>query len=95
MFRLIQLYTVSMQGTSTIFIDHLPTCYVFRKSTYYAGIKIFNNLPSCLRSLVIEKTQFKVTLKRYLSAHLPLYSVDEFVLPKITDNLCKICDIAV
>jgi hypothetical protein len=38
----------------------------FEKSAYYAGIKIFNSLPSNLTSLVNKKAQFKVTLKRYL-----------------------------
>jgi hypothetical protein len=32
----------------------------FQKSAYYAGIKIFNTLPSSLTSLVNKKTQFKV-----------------------------------
>jgi hypothetical protein len=36
----------------------------FQKSTYYVGIKIFNNLPSSLESLMNEKAQFKVALKR-------------------------------
>jgi hypothetical protein len=38
----------------------------FQKSAYYAGIKIFNTLPSSLKSLMNEKPQFKVVLKRYL-----------------------------
>jgi hypothetical protein len=51
--------------------DHLhrpianPSC--FQKSSYYAGIKIFNILPSNLRSLMNKKAQFKVALKRYLN----------------------------
>jgi hypothetical protein len=32
----------------------------FQKSAYYAGIKIFNSLPSSLKSLVNKKAQFKV-----------------------------------
>jgi hypothetical protein len=32
----------------------------FQKSAYYAGIKIFNSLPSSLSSLVNKKAQFKV-----------------------------------
>jgi hypothetical protein len=53
----------------------------FQKSTYYVGIKIFNNLPSGLKSLMNEKAQFKVALKRYLNTH-SFYSVDEFLLSK-------------
>jgi hypothetical protein len=58
------------------------TC--FQKSTYYSGIKIFNNLPSSLKSLVNEKARFKVALKRYLNTH-SFYSVDEFLVSK-TDS---------
>jgi hypothetical protein len=48
---------------------HRPTAKisVFQKSVYYAGIKIFNNLPSSLKSLMNEEAQFKVALKRYLN----------------------------
>jgi hypothetical protein len=37
----------------------------FHRSAYYAGIKIFNSLPSNLRSLINKKAQFKVALKMY------------------------------
>ena len=35
----------------------------FQKSTFYAGIRIFNSLPCSLAVLKIEKAKFKVTLK--------------------------------
>jgi hypothetical protein len=53
----------------------------FQKSTYYSGIKIFNNLPSSLKSLMNEKAEFTVALKRYSSTH-SFYSVDEFLSSK-------------
>jgi hypothetical protein len=49
-----------------------------KKNAYYAAIKIFNSLPSNLRSLMNKKAQFKVALKRYLNTHF-LYSVEEFI----------------
>jgi hypothetical protein len=55
----------------------------FQKSTYYTGIKIFNILPSSLKSLVKEKSQFKVALKLYLNTH-SFYYVDEFLRHKMT-----------
>jgi hypothetical protein len=60
---------------------HKPTANLscFQKSAYYAGIKISNNLPSNLTSLVNKKAQFKVTLKLYLITH-SFYSVDEFIM---------------
>jgi hypothetical protein len=47
---------------------HRPTVNLssFQKSAYYAGIKIFNSLPSNLRSLMNKQTQFKITLETYL-----------------------------
>jgi hypothetical protein len=56
----------------------------FQKSTYYCGIKIFNNLPSSLKSLMNEKAKFKEALKRYLNAH-SFYSVFEYLVSK-TDS---------
>jgi hypothetical protein len=62
---------------------HRPTANLscFQKNAYYAGIKIFNNLPSDLKSLMNDKAQFKIALKRYLNTH-SLYSDDEFLLSK-------------
>jgi hypothetical protein len=65
-------------GLGNIFIDQLPTFHVFKKSAYYADIKIFNSLPSNLRSLMNKQIQFKVALQRYLNTH-GLYSVEEFL----------------
>jgi hypothetical protein len=59
------------------------TC--FQKGVYYSGIKIFNNLPSSLKSLMNEKAEFKVVLKSYLNTHA-FYSVDEFLVSKIDSS---------
>jgi hypothetical protein len=53
----------------------------FQKKTHYNGIKISNNLPSSLKSLINGKTQFEVSLERFLNAY-PLYFLDEFPLSK-------------
>jgi hypothetical protein len=50
-------------------------------SIYYGGIKIFNNLPSDLKSLMNEKARLKTALKRHLNTH-SFYSVDEYLLSK-------------
>jgi hypothetical protein len=63
------LYPILIQGISTIFIDQMPNYLVFKKSTFSAGIKIFNSLPCSLKILKIEKTKFKAILKRYLNTH--------------------------
>jgi hypothetical protein len=63
---------------------HRPTSKLtcFQKSTYNSGIKISNNLPASLKSLMNEKAGFNIALKQYLNTHL-FYSVDEFLLPKM------------
>jgi hypothetical protein len=66
----------SIHSVNTRNRDHLhrPTTNLlrFQKSVYYAVIKIFNSLPSNLRSLMNKKAQFKVALKRYLKYSLLL-----------------------
>jgi IS1 family transposase len=66
--------------------DHLhrPSAKLicYQKIAYCAaGIKIFNNLPSNLRSLMNKQTQFKVVLKRYLNIH-SFHSVEEILTSK-------------
>jgi hypothetical protein len=53
----------------------------FQKSTFYAGIKIFNSLPHSLTVLKNEKAKFKLALRKYLNTH-SFYSVDEFFMCK-------------
>jgi hypothetical protein len=65
MFEQIHLYTISMQGISTIFIDQMPTISLslslslslsspFRKSTFYVASKFSNSL---LGSLTVRKNE--------------------------------------
>jgi hypothetical protein len=44
---------------------HKPTAKIscFQKSAYYDRIKIFNNLPSYVRSLMNEEAQYEIALK--------------------------------
>jgi hypothetical protein len=51
----------------------------FQKSTFYAGIKIFNSLPRSLIILKNEKAKFKLALRKYLNPH-SFYIVDEFFM---------------
>jgi hypothetical protein len=60
--------------------------WVTNNRVIISGIKIFNNLPSSLKSLMNEKAKFKVALKQYLNTHA-FYSVDEFLLSK-NDSSC-------
>jgi hypothetical protein len=53
----------------------------FQKSTFHAGIKIFNILPHSLKILKNEKAKFKVALRKYLNTQ-SFYSIDEFLMCK-------------
>jgi hypothetical protein len=86
------LLSLSNTSVNTRNMDHLhrPTAKLscFQKCAHCAGIKIFNSLPSNLRSLMNKKAQFKVALKRYLNTH-SFYPVEEFLTFKMTHGMCK------
>ena len=50
------------------------SCY--HKSTFYAGIKIFNSLPCSVTILKTDMAKFKAAFRKYLHKH-SFYSVDE------------------
>ena len=58
---------------------HPPTCnlIVFQKGAHFSGIKLFNHLPSHIKSLSNEIKLFKPALKRFLHLH-PFYTIDEY-----------------
>jgi hypothetical protein len=57
----------TIHGVNTRNSDHLhrPVANLscFQKSAYYAGIRIFDSLPSNLESHMIKKAQFEVALE--------------------------------
>jgi hypothetical protein len=73
-----QMYTVLIQEKHYL-CNQVANLLGFQKSTYYAGIKIFNNLSSDLKILMNEKAQLKIAQKRYLNTH-SLYYADEYLL---------------
>jgi hypothetical protein len=48
-----------------------------KKAPYMSGIKIFNHLPQCLKSLVHNSKHFRSSLKRFLYHH-SFYSLEEY-----------------
>jgi hypothetical protein len=56
------IHTVNTSNKNEL---HRPTANLscFQKSAYYAGVKIFNSLPSNLSTLIDKQVQFKVALK--------------------------------
>jgi len=53
----------------------------FKKSIFYAGMKIFNILPPSVTILQNDKAKFKAALGKYLHTH-SFYIVDEFFMCK-------------
>jgi len=53
----------------------------FQKSTFYAGIKIFNSLPPSVTIVKNDKVKFKATLRKHLHTN-SFYYVDEFFMCK-------------
>jgi hypothetical protein len=80
-FRPMQVYTVLTQDTSSIPINQLLiSC--FQKSTYFAGIKIFSNLPSDLKTVMNEKAWYKTTKMILKHTHFSLL-VNTYNLKKL------------
>jgi len=71
----------SVQNIDTRHKHHLhgqnASLFCIQKSTFYAGIKMFNNLPPSVTILKNDKAKFKATLRKYLHTH-SFYCVYEF-----------------
>ena len=71
----------SIHNSNTRKKHHLPrpnaNLPCFQKSTFYAGIKLFNSLPPSVTILKNEESKFRAALRKYLHTH-SFYFVDEF-----------------
>jgi len=58
---------------------HLPisNLSVYQEGTYYTGIRVFNSLPSQIKELCLNRSQFKRALKKFLYFH-SFYTLDEY-----------------
>jgi hypothetical protein len=54
-----------------------PNLTKFQKGVYYSGIKLFNRLPSSIRSLANDTKLFGTTLKKFFYSN-SFYSVEEY-----------------
>jgi hypothetical protein len=50
---------------------------VFQKGIYYAGIKVFNNLPDAIKEQSHNTKQFKLKLKNFLHSY-SFYMLEEY-----------------
>jgi len=55
----------------------LANSSIYQKGTYYYGIKVFNNLPSQIKDLSVNKNQFRCALESFLYFH-SFYTLDEY-----------------
>jgi hypothetical protein len=71
-----ELYTIKTRNSYNL---HPPLSHLtkYQKGVYYAGIRIFNHLPTSVKSIANETKVFKKTLKRFLLDN-SFYSMDEF-----------------
>jgi hypothetical protein len=70
------LYSVKTRNSYNL---HPPLSHLtkYQKGVYYAGIGVFNQLPTSIKSIVNETMMFKKTSKRFLMDN-SFYSMDEF-----------------
>jgi len=54
----------------------------YQKGVHYAGVRIFNHLPTSIKNIANETKEFKKTLKRFLLDN-SFYSMDEFINYKV------------
>jgi len=62
----------------------------FQKSTLYAGIKVFNNLPPSLKICKNYMTKFQASLRKYLNTHY-FHSVNTFLCVRMICNSLVNC----
>jgi len=71
-----ELYTIKTTNSYNL---HPPLSHLtkYQKGVHYTGIRIFNHLPTSIKSIANETKEFKKTLKRFLLDNT-FYSTDEF-----------------
>ena len=71
-----ELYTIKTRNSYNLYppLTHLT---IYQKGVHYAGIRIFNHLPTSINSIANETKELKKTLKRFLLDN-SFYSMDEF-----------------
>ena len=72
----VELYTTKTRNSNNL---HPPLSHLtkYQKGVHYARIRVFNHLPTSIKSTMNETKVFKKTLKRFLLDN-SFYSMDEF-----------------
>jgi hypothetical protein len=71
-----ELYTIKTMNSYNLhpLLFHLTK---YQKGLHYAGVRVFNHLPTRIKSISNETKLFKMTLKKFLLEN-SFYSMDEF-----------------
>jgi hypothetical protein len=71
-----QVHRIDIRQNSNLYLPS-ANLTVYQRGVYYAGIKIYNHLPSDIKNLSNDKYKFKLALKRYL-LYNSFYSWEEY-----------------
>jgi hypothetical protein len=71
-----ELYTIKTRNSLNF---HPPLSHLikYQKAVYYAGIRVFNHLPTSIKRIADDTKVLKKDLKRFLLDN-SFYSMDEF-----------------
>jgi hypothetical protein len=71
-----ELYTIKTRNSYNLH-PPLPHLTKYQKGVHYAGVRVFNHLPTYIKNIENETKVFKKTLKRFLLEN-SFYCMDEF-----------------
>ena len=69
---------LELEKTRTYFSHNQMYLSIYQKGPHYAGIKIYNNLPTHIKQLSSNFNQFKKALKDFLQLH-SFYTLAEYL----------------
>jgi hypothetical protein len=75
-------FIILIPGLIQIFFQVTTHLTMFHKSPAYAGVKIYNHLPSDIKDSACAMRSFKKALNNFLHVH-SFYAVDEFFMYKV------------
>jgi hypothetical protein len=79
-----EIHSLNTRHSTNLYIP-ASRLTVFQKGPYYSGIRAYNHLPSCIKSMSNEMKQFKPMLKRFLLSN-SFYSLDEYLTVNVINN---------
>ena len=70
-----EIHTTSIRNRTNLHLPHLKLTTV-QKGAYCSEIKVYNDLPSNIKSLIYDRRKFKTTLQNFLLTQ-SFYSLEE------------------